>query len=303
MDFRAAPSRGGPIGLALLAAAFAVEMVLLAAIRLYGLGPKAAIFLLVAVLLLPLIGWLTYWVWGYFSLRYSLSRDRLEIRWAASRQIVPMAAITHVLGGRAYIDELRGFRWPGHEVGRAQTALDDGAVRDTLVFATTPPDGQLLIVVPDLAYAISPSDRAAFIEEFKMRRRLGPVQHVDHRTAQLAWASHALWRDWLALRVMTVAVLLNALAFAWLVWHYPTLPGEIALQFRFDPELGATVPGPLRPLADVWILPLIGLTSLAVNLVLGAIVHSRGRLAALLLAFGALLVQVAVGVVLLKFGA
>ncbi len=303
MNFRAAPSRGGWIGLALLAVAIAVEAGLIVAVRLQGLGPRSAVLSLVAFVLLPLVAWLAYWVWGYFSLRYNLTRQGLVIHWAANRQIVPMKAITHVLTGREYAKALRGFHWPGHEVGRTQVISDDDETWETLVYATTPPAGQLLIATPDLAYAISPADRAAFIEEFRVRRRMGPVQLVRQETVRPVWAALTLWRDGWMLRLIALTATLNALAFAHVMWHYPSLPDAVAWQLRYDPLLGVATSGPLRPTYFVWTLPLMGFAILAANLVIGALAHSRSRLAAAILAIGALLAQMAVGVALLKVGA
>lgn len=300
MDFRARRSAGGGVGLLLFAAACVVAFALAATIRTLGPGPPAALLFLAAIGTVPLLAWLAYWLWGYFSLSYSLSRDALVIRWAASRQVVPMGAITHLIAGREYAAKLRGLRWPGYEVGRSTVALDDGSGRDTLVYATTPPSGQLLVVTPHLAYAISPADPAAFVEEFKVRRRLGPVQQPEQETVQPRWAQLTLWRDWLALRLVALAIGLNALAFAWLLWHYPGLPEEVALQYSFNPETGTAVAGPLRDRALAWTLPLMGLTILGTNFSLSALVHARGRVAAILLSIGAVLAQLAIGVVLLR---
>ena len=300
MDFRAAPSRGGLVGLGLLVVGLLVEAALILAARAAGLGPRAATLGLVAVLLLPLVGIIAYWLWGLFSLRYTVSRDGVVIRWAASRQIVPMESITHVLAGRPYATGLRGLRWPGHEVGRTVIRDDDDHPHPTLVYATTPPVGQIVIITPSLAYAISPADRAAFIEDFKLRRRLGPVQRLDQQTAQARWARLALWRDPLGLALLGLGSLLCALGFAYIAWHYPNLPATLALQYRYDPLVSADVPGTPQPLAAIWRLPWIGLATLAVNGILAALLHRRARLGALLLILGAVFVQGVLLVVLLR---
>ncbi len=300
MDFRPAPSRGLLIGFGLLATGVALELALALAARAAGLGPRAAVLGLVAVGLLPLVAIVAYWVWGLASLRYGISRDGIVIHWAASRQIVPMESITHVLAGRPYAGGLRGLRWPGHEVGRTTIRDDDDHPHPTLVYATTPPDGQIVIITPSLAYAISPADRAAFIDDFKQRRRLGPVQRLDQQTDQARWARLALWHDPLGLGLLGVGVLLCALGFAAIAWLYPSLPPELALQYRYDPVVNGDVPGTLQPLAAIWRLPWIGLALLAGNAVLALLVHRRARLGALLLITGAIFVQVALLVVLAR---
>jgi hypothetical protein len=131
---------------------------------------------------------------------------------------------------------------------------------------------------------------------------LGPVQQPAQGTLQPRWARLSLWQDPLASRLIAFAALLNALAFAWLIWHYPSLPDAVALQFRHEPGVGVVASGPLRPLSHVWTLPAIGLATLATNVALGSAAHPRGRLAAVLLAAGAVLVQVAIGVVIVRIG-
>lgn len=303
MDFKPARSAGGVIGFAMLVAVGGLWVGLAYAARAIGSGPVAALIVLAAVLVLPLVAWLTYWLWGYLSLKYSVSRDGLEIRWAASRQIVPMAAITHILTGRPYARGLSGFRWPGHEVGRAACETDEGRLTETLVYATTPPEGQLLVVTPHLAYAISPANPAQFVDELKLRRAMGPVQQIDQETRQPRWARLDLWRDWTALRFLALAGLLNAIAFAVVIWRYPVLPEEVAMQFRYDPELAIAVPGAPRDLSYIWTLPGIGLAVAVGNGILGAIVHSKVRMATVILAVAAVLTQIALLIVIVRLGA
>jgi hypothetical protein len=303
MDFPAAPSRGRLLGLAMLAVSVAAEIGLVALMWRVGPGPVAALLVLVVFLLVPLVGRLTYWVWGCLNLRYTLGRDGIAIRWAASTQIIPMAAITHVLGGRPYGGSLEGFHWPGYEVGHTRVATDDGAIRPMLAYSTMPPSGQLVIVTNDLAYAISPANRPSFINEFRLRRRLGPVQDLRQETAQARWAGLSLWRDGLALRLIGVAVVLVVLALAWLMWHYPSLPAQVILQAQYNPGQGQKATDLLRPRILVWTLPLIGLATVVTNLVIAAVVHQRARLAAVLLASGAVLVALALWVVVIRVAA
>jgi hypothetical protein len=99
---------------------------------------------------------------------------------------------------------------------------------------------------------------------------------------------------------VALGIALNALAFACLTWIYPSLPAQVAVQFGYDPELGEAVADTLRPRAYAWTLPAIGLSILVVNSGLGALAHSRGRLASVLLAIAATLAQVAIIALLLR---
>jgi hypothetical protein len=298
MEFEAAPSHGALVGGLLLAALLAFQGALVVAAVRLGLGPPAAVLMVLDVALLPLTVRLALWWWGCLSLSYSVSRDGVVIHWGASQQVVPMDAITHVLNGRPYARRLEGLHWPGHEVGRTAVATDDEAMHDTLVFATRPPAEQLLLVTPGLAYAISPADRSAFLEEFKVRRRIGPVQRLSGGTDQAGWLRLPIWRDTPALRLVLAALVLNVFAFAWLMWHYPAIPPDIPLQYTYNATQHAAVAGPLRPKDAVWLLPVIGLVATFGNSLLAMTVHQRARVAALLLLVGSVLLQLALAVML-----
>jgi hypothetical protein len=297
MDFEPAPSRGGWVGLALLTTVLASQVALAAAMARVGFGPLAALLFVAGVLLVPLAARLAFWLWGWRTMDYHLGRDGVIIRWGPTRQVVPMAEITHVLNGRPYGGRLRGLHWPGHIVGHTVIATEDGATHDTLVFATRPPAEQVLIVTAGLAYAISPADRAAFVEEFRIRNRLGPVQTLTHSTDQPDWVRRSIWHDSLAVRLAIAGLVLNVIAFAWLIWRIPALAPMVPLQLTFDAVAHAAVPGPLRPRTAVWLLPLIGLAGMVLNGGLAFVVHQRDRVAALLLLSGAVSLQLALGVI------
>jgi hypothetical protein len=302
MDWLPAPSRGGWIGLAALGAALGAEATLGAMAWRVFPSPTAAIIGLIAVLLVPSLLWLAYWVWGRLSLRYTLTRDGVVIRWAGHRQVIPMDAITHVLAGRAYETPLRGFRWPGHEVGHTRVALadDGGDPRDVLAYATTGPEGQIVVATSDVAYAISPADRAAFIDEFRVRRRLGSVQVLAHETVVAPWLAPSVWRDGVVIALIATGIVINAIGFAWLTWHYTRLPASVAFGYAFDPASGETIPGQLQKLSTAWFVPAIGLGALVANAILAAGIHRRAQLASRVLALGACLLQIAVVVSLVK---
>jgi len=304
MALRTAPSRGGPVGLGMLAGAAAIIVVLLWLLARSWPGPLAAVLaLVVAALIMPTF-LLAYWVWGYFSLRYDLSRDGITIKWAASRLTVPMLDITHILNGRPLAAPVSGIRWPGYEIGRSKVQLEPGdpedAHREALVYATAPTEGQLVIVTHDLAYVVSPADRRGFVREFQVRRRLGTVQRPAADASPSAWGRLTILRDTASVRLVAIGVAVSALAFAWLIWHYPELPGEVALLFRFDPATGTAAPGPAQPLSMAWTLPLVGTAGLVLNTILAVMVHERTELGSRLLIAGAIMIQLAVFVVMLK---
>lgn len=299
MTFRPVATQARLVGLGLVVVGLAASggAFWLAASR--GIGPRTvgwgALGLALAVATLQL----AYWTYGQFNLRYDLSRDALVIRWAATRQVVPMAAITHVVKGRPYLKGLGGAQRLGFEVGHTAVPDDAGEPRPTLVYATVPPERQVLIMTNGLAYAISPADATAFAEDFVQRRRLGPRQALEERTFPAPWARLSLWRDRLALQLLGLAAVLTAFAFGWLAWHYPDLPAFVSLRFVHDAAAGGAAPGPGGPKGGAWRLPTVGLLALVANAAVAAAAHERGfAVAARLLLVGAALVELALGIVL-----
>jgi hypothetical protein len=301
MRFRPAASRGGLIGLAALGGTLLVELVLVVLILRGPVGPRSAILGIAALLLAPVVGRLALWVWSYYRMAYEITRDGLIIHWGFLRQVIPILQITRIAGGSDLVGGLVGIRWPGYMVGHSRVRARDDRIVEALVYATTPVDGHLTVFTSSgVAYAISPADRGAFIEEFKVRRRLGPVQRLSQETVQAAFLQRAVWADRPLLRVLVLAVLVNALLFAVTAWRYPDLALELPLQFRFDPVTVRPEAGALRPRSAIWALPRVGLAALGINTVLAWAIHPKARLAAALLVVGALVLQVVIGIVLFR---
>jgi len=268
-----------------------------------GIGPRTvgwgAAF---AVLLMGTMR-LAYWSYGLFNMHYALSRDALVIRWAATRQVVPMGAITHVVKGRPYQAPLVGVRWDGYEVGHTTILDDAGLPRPALVYSTLPPESQVLVMTQTLAYAISPADPLAFADDFVQRRRLGARQVLDERSFPAPWSRLALWGDGISVALLLVAGTVLAFAFGWLAWHYPDLPARVSLRFAYTVAdgFGLSAPGPTGPKSGAWRLPTVGLLALVANGALAAVVHERGfAMAARMLLACAAFVEIALAIVMIR---
>ena len=231
---------------------------------------------------------LAYHLYGYFSLRYTLDRNALIIRWAGLRQVIPLARIRQAravgdLPAAARPPAPRGVRWPGLWVGTGRAA--DGA--PVLSYATVAPARQVLVVTPTVQYTISPADPQAFLAELAGRQALGPTQEATEGTQVARWAEHPLPGDRVARGLMLAGLALNLALFGYLAFMYPALPDLFALHWNTqgDPDrIGH--PGELLRLA------LIALGLWGADLLAALVVHPRERLAALFLYGGAVVVQV-----------
>lgn len=244
------------------------------------------ILVLLALATLPIVALIFYWLLGLNRARYALDRNLLTIHWGAVQQVIPMASIRKVLHGSEIagrIRRFRGGRWPGHWVGQAQVE-DVGPI---LFYAADGLDQQLVIVTPELGYAITPADLAGFVEAFDQRQKMGPTQSVEQVSIQPELYDWPLWTDRLALGLVGLAVMACLLLFGYTCLRFPELAPRVALHFDIS---GA--PDRFGSRLQVFTLPLIGLMALGANLVAGVPLYLRDRVGAYLLWGGALVVQV-----------
>ena len=85
---------------------------------------------------LPWLGLLGYWLYGLFSLKYHLDRNRLFIRWGPTWQVIPLPEVERVEIGPQLTSPLRyrGVWWPGYWAGHGEVV----GVGPTLFYATAP---------------------------------------------------------------------------------------------------------------------------------------------------------------------
>jgi Bacterial PH domain/Domain of unknown function (DUF1648) len=241
---------------------------------------------LIALITVPIIGFLVYWLIGLNRSAYLMDRNALTIQWGAVQQIIPMASIRQLLHGSEITEHVRYFRggrWPGHWVGQGEVQ----GIGPMLFYAAGGFDQQLVIVTPGVAYAIAPADMAGFVEAFDQRQKMGPTQEVIQGSIRPEVFDWPLWTDWPAMGLVGVAGLACLLLIGYTCWRFPELAPRVALHFD---ALGT--PDLFAPRSQVFLLPAIGLLSLGVNVALGLPMYLRDRVSAYLLWSGALVVQV-----------
>jgi len=224
---------------------------------------------------LPWLGLLGYWLYGLFTLKYHLDRNRLFIRWGPTWQVIPLPQVERVEIGPQLASpwRYRGAWWPGYWAGHGEVE----GVGSTLFYATVPATRQVILITPALAYAISPPDPEAFLREFEVRRRMGPTQWVEQFSHQPAFARWSFWSDRTAQGLLALAGLTTAALFGRLCWRYSSLPARLALHFDAQGQVDR-----IGQRGELFALPIIGLIVLAVNLTLGFLLYWRERVGAYL---------------------
>lgn len=230
---------------------------------------------LLVLLSLPWLGLLGYWLYGLFTLKYHLDRNRLFIRWGPTWQVIPLPEIESVEIGSHVVLPLRyrGAWWPGYWAGHGEV-VDVGL---TLFYATAPVTRQVILVTPALGYAISPPDPEAFLREFNLRRRMGPTQWVEQSSRRPGFARWSFWSDQVAQGLLGLGGLTTAALFGRLCWRYPLLSTRLALHFDAQGQVDR-----IGQRSELFALPIIGLLVLAVDLILGFLLYRRERVGAYL---------------------
>ncbi len=181
--WQAAASPGGLIGVLGIVLSLVLVGGTIALITGHTSLPIPAVISWVALLVfLALVGVLTYLVYGYVTITYEFSPERLKIRWAGQEHVIDLTSIQQILPA---VDRLgdnpgrwRRF-WTGYYVGS-----EIGPSGPVTIVATLPVRRQLLIVTADRQFAISPDRPVLFVEEYGRLR-----QALDYATT--GQSSHA----------------------------------------------------------------------------------------------------------------
>ena len=240
--------------------------------------------------LLALAGALAYRVAGAFTLGYELDRNGLYILWLGNRAVVPLDQIHSVDIGvaarlRWWLVQSIGYYW-----GQGRT--DEGQVLH--LFATQPPERCLVIYTADAAYAISPADHEAFVQDLEQRRNLGATKPLAPAIEPSRIFLYAFWNDRLVRALLLLAVALNLALLALLAARYPQLAPQVEMRFNAAGQVAE-----LRPRHQVLFLPLAAFGLTLLNTSIGLACYRRLQLGARLLQGASVLVQALFGVAVL----
>jgi hypothetical protein len=221
------------------------------------------LWVLLALVCIPLAALVTYRLYGLLSAGYKLNRNGFYLRWGFSEERLPIQSITSaVLLERDMISGgyPRAFRWPGLIVGHSRLQ-DDSPVE---FFASTSMDGMVLIRSEHGAFAISPPARDEFVDQFKTALRSGPLEQWSHMTRRPNFVLARLWSDPWARALILIGALLPVSLLSYLVVSASALPLQVP--FGFDPS-GA--PEILVPPGRLLLLPLAAGLCWMIDLILG----------------------------------
>jgi Bacterial PH domain len=244
---------------------------------------------LVGVLgLLAISGALTYRVAAAFTLSYDLDRNGLYVNWLGNRAVVPLDNIYSVdVGLTGEHVPWRLVRWIGYYWGQGRTS--DG--KRLHLFASQPLARCLVLYTNDEAYAISPADQEAFVQDLEQRRNLGATKPLAPTVEPSRIFLYAFWNDRTVRRLLLIALALNLIVLAVLAARYPLLGPTVPMRFNAVGQVAEP-----RPRHQVLFLPLAACGLSLLNTVVGLAFYRRQQLGARLLQGASILVQILFGV-------
>jgi len=275
---------GAIVGLIILLTLVGVDVFLIDNMLHQGLGLNIYFTALLFALSLPMVAIWLYWYIGFLSLHYHMDRNALTIASTAGRQVIPLQMIQRIVPGSqlAISQNFHGIGWPGYLKGTMRLKN----LGPLLVHSTEPLERQLVVITDTACFGISPMRQQQFLEDFGVRRLLGPIREVKPMLERGRLTTWPIWRDrWLWVILLT-ALVANAALFGLIAERWAGLPERLPLHFdvqgmvdRIDAKEGLLV------------VPTIGALTLLVNTLLGGLLHRKERLASFLLAFSALGIQ------------
>ncbi len=226
----------------------------------------------IVLILLTLAGILLYRTIAALTLRYSIDRNGLYIQWLGSRAIIPLNQIDRVDQGALALSDWRAtLNSMGYYYGQVK-ALDGTIIHR---FTTRPLAEALVVYASNAAYAISPADPSAFVQELEQRRRLGAIQPLTPGIEVARFLVYDFWADPIIRQLLLATLVLNLLLFGAIAVIYPYLPPH--LEWRGD-QIGAAAE--LAPRVRIFFLPVAAALTALFNIVGGLIVYRRSPLAA-----------------------
>lgn len=289
MNFSPHPTRSGFIflALALLAGLLAVVLINL----LPRQSDLSRVFMVAAgtIVAVVAVGFTLYWAVLAFQLHYYLSRNGLVIRWGLAQLRIPLDNIQAIVPGDALpaSPTFVGLNIAGLRLGWGQLA-DYGRVK----FHTTAAWAEsLFVITPQQTYVISPNQPDQFLQAWQARQSLGPTQSWS-ADRQWGWPfNYPILTDRLTWWLLGLAFVAGLALLGYLATIFAGLPRSLPIHFD-----AFGLPDRIADKSALLTLPVVGLTALVLNGLLGVLVYRWEKVAAYLLWGSALVLQVALWV-------
>lgn len=215
-------------------------------------------FLLIVLVVgsLPLLAHLLYRTWIAFTLEYWVDRNRVTLRWANVRTVIPVASIQRIVENEALSGRGGLWQWPASAV-RTLATVDD----IPLQFCANQAASRFLYIdTGDAIYALTPADPDAFIATLQERYQLGATALVVASQTRRSWVDRWLPADRLGAWLLGSGLLGVMLIFGVLMISFPDLADVLTVRYN-----SAGLPDEIREKSVLFRLPVIGLLVWIIN--------------------------------------
>lgn len=217
---------------------------------------STSLLLRVAVLISSgLLIWLLYQAFVLMTMKYTLLREKLVLRWGFRREEIPANLIEWVKPASQLNDSLQVplMHIPGMIANRQRThgvnAVD---------YAATEIENLVLVATPTQVYVISPIEINAFLDQFHRINELGSLEQVSAQSVRFSTFWARIWQD----RISRLLILVSFfLVLALFVFVLTASLGRTSILW----EGGENVPA-----GRLFLLPILNIILWFVTIVVGS---------------------------------
>ena len=271
MDFTPPRALGLLIGGTLLAILLALIIVSVVQLTTATISAQLILWVTLPLVSGPLALLVLYRLYNLLTARYRLDRDGFYLTWGLITEQISLAEVTLMRSAdevAANLQPARGLWWPGYVYGSRE--IDgEGLVE---FFATTGPQGLMVLNAGGRMLAISPPDLEAFQQAFVDATRLGSLEPIPTLSQRPEFILSDLWNDRLAQVLVLIGLVLPLFLLGYLALRVPSLPARVP--FGFD-TIG--VPSTLAPPGRLLLLPMIGGLCWIADFAVGAWLYRQAK--------------------------
>ena len=176
---------------------------------------STSLLLRVAVLISSgLLIWLLYQAFVLMTMKYTLLREKLVLRWGFRREEIPANLIEWVKPASQLNDSLQVplMHIPGL-IANYQRIHGVNAID----YAATEIENLVLVATPTQVYVISPIEINAFLDQFHRMNELGSLEQVNAKSVRFSTFWARIWQDRIARLLILLSFLLVLALFAFVL--------------------------------------------------------------------------------------
>lgn len=173
-------------------------------------------FILSILFLIP-VAFIVYRCYGLLSSSYTLTRDRLQIKWGLRQEIIPLSEINWIHTPQEMSEEIPWpfLPMPGAYLGKVHTASGE-----EIEFMASNIKKMIFVGTSKGIYGISPADPEKFLDGFQRVLQMGSVFEPAHQTIKPTDWIAASWENHIARHSFVFSAIFLVLMFLWVGFRF-----------------------------------------------------------------------------------